>query len=169
MSAILPARIASIAESKVGLAESPPGSNKGPEIQEFFDADNYDPNGSAPGDSGYPWCAAFVCRIIELAMEGGEWTFRGPKTPSAWGFEKWSHAQDRSTWTKKNPASDIKRGDIVVFQFSHIGIATGPPDESGYVPTVEGNTNSAGSREGIAVMRKRRRLSEIRSRIRFRV
>lgn len=169
MSVILPERVASIAESKVGLKESPAGSNKGPEIQEFFDADSYDPNGPAPGDSGYAWCAAFVCRIVQLAMTGRQWTFARPTTPGAWAFEKWSLAQDDSTWTKKRPGRDIARGDIVVFKVSHIGIATGPPDASGYVPTVEGNTNSAGQREGIAVMRKRRHVSEIRSRIRFRV
>lgn len=169
MSAIFPERVASIAESKIGLKESPAGSNKGPEIQEFFDADSFDPNGPAPGDDGYAWCAAFVCRIVQLAMAGREWTFTRPTTPGAWAFEKWSQAQDRSTWTKKRPGRDIQRGDIVVFTVSHIGIATGPPDASGYFPTVEGNTNSAGQREGIAVMAKRRKLSEIRSRIRFRV
>lgn len=169
MSAILPERIASIAETKLDLKESPAGSNRGPEIQEFFDADSYDPNGPASGDSGYAWCAAFVCRIVQLAMEGRQWTFTRPTTPGAWAFETWSLAQDRSTGTKKRPGRDIARGDIVVLKVSHIGIATGPPNAEGYVPTVEGNTNSAGSREGLAVMPKRRHVSEIRSRIRFRV
>jgi hypothetical protein len=169
MNSILPERVASIAESKIGLKEFPSGSNKGPEIQEFFDADSYDPNGSAAGDSGYAWCAAFVCRIVQLAMAGRDWTFSRPTTPGAWAFEKWSLAQDRSTETKKPPGWDIQRGDIVVFFISHIGIATGPPDADGYVPTVEGNTNSAGQREGVKVMRKRRHISELRSRIRFRV
>jgi len=38
-----------------------------------------------------------------------------------------------------------------------------------YVLTVEGNTDSSGSREGGGVFQKRRHLSKIRSRIRFRV
>ena len=165
----LPSLIAAIAESKVGLKESPAGSNRGPEIQEFFDADGYDPNGSSPGDSGYAWCAAFVCRIVQLAMGKGKWTFTRPTTASAWGFEKWSLAQDLSTWTKKPHGGDIARGDIIVFHFSHIGIATSYPDEDGWIETTEGNTNLRGEREGIAVMRKTRHVSEIRSRIRFRV
>ena len=169
MSAILPERVASIAESKIGLKESPAGSNRGPEIQEFFSADSYDPNGPAPGDDGYAWCAAFVDRIVQLAMEGRKWTFQRPTTPGAWDLERWSMEQDDSTWTKKRPGSDIARGDIVIFRISHVGIATGPPDADGYVPTVEGNTNSAGQREGIKVMAKRRHISEIRTRIRFRV
>jgi hypothetical protein len=62
---------------------------------------------------------------------------------------------------------DIKAGDVVIFTFSHIGIALGSPDKKGNVPTVEGNTNGAGSREGDGVYRKVRHVSKIRSRIRF--
>lgn len=169
MSAILPERIAALAESKIGLHESPLGSNTGPQIQEFFDADSYDPNGSNPGDSGYAWCASFVCRIVQLAMDGFEWTFKRPTTPGAWAFEKWSLAQDRSTWLLKPCRHDIRRGDIVIFNISHIGIAISAPDATGHFRTVEGNTNKGGSREGTHVMLKRRHTSQIRSRIRFRV
>ena len=83
-------------------------------------------------------------------------------------MEAWSLAQDRSTWTLKPPGRDIQRGDIVVFNFSHVGIAVGPVDANGFVPTVEGNTNAAGSREGDGVYRKLRSIHSIRSRIRFR-
>jgi hypothetical protein len=162
---ILPERVASIAESKIGLRESG-GANKGPQIREFLDADSYKPNAT---DDGYPWCASFVCRIVQLAMHGREWTFQRPTTPGAWAFEKWSLAQDRSTWTRKPAGRDIARGDIVVFNFSHIGIAVGMPDKHGWVRTVEGNTNKAGSRDGDGVYLKVRNVSSIRSRIRFRV
>ena len=60
-----------------------------------------------------------------------------------------------------------KSGDIVVFTFSHIGIAVSSPDDDGNIATVEGNTDSAGSREGGGVYLKSRHLSKIRSRIRF--
>jgi hypothetical protein len=155
------------AESKIGVRESG-GANKGPALQPFFDADWYDPNGAKPGDDGYAWCAAFVCWCVQVAVAGRAITFDRPRTPSAWGFEAWSLAQDSSTSTLKPPGRDIKRGDILIFNFSHIGIATGPPDKNGYVPTVEGNTNAAGSREGDGVYRKRRAIASIRSRIRFR-
>jgi len=171
MSAILPEIIATIAESKIGLKESPSGSNRGPEIQEFFDADSYDPNGNRPGDDGYPWCAAFVCASVQKSMEegGGNWTFARPTTPGAWDFERWSLEQDRSTWTKRNPGHDIARGDIVIFKFSHVAISTGMPDGSNHFPTVEGNTNRAGQREGTAVLAKSRHISEVKTRIRFTV
>lgn len=170
MSAILPSLIASIAESKVGLHESG-GNNQGPQIQEFFDADSYDPNGSKTGDSGYAWCAAFVCRIVQLAMNqaGKTFTFQRPTTPGAWDFIRWSLAQDNSTWTKHDPGSDIQRGDLIVFKFSHIGIATSGVDSSGCFKTCEGNTNEAGSREGDGVYRKTRKISDVKARIRFQV
>lgn len=171
MNPVLPELVAKIAESKIGLKESPPGSNKGPEIQEFFDADSYDPNGSAPGDSGYAWCAAFVCRIVQLAMAQGTkaWTFKRPTTPGAWALEAWSLAQDASTKTIKPCNRDIKRGDILVLKISHVCIATGPPDANGNVPTVDGNSNEAGSREGTVVIRKNRHYTAYRSALRFTV
>lgn len=167
MSAKLPEAIASAAESKVGVREAG-GNNKGKDLAPFFAADSYKPNAT---DDGYAWCAAFVCWTVKTAMEsaGTKQTpgFRRPTTPSAWGMEAWSLAQDSTTSTRKPAGRDIKRGDIVVFTFSHVGIATGPPGADGRVPTVEGNTDEAGSREGGGVYRKRRALSQIRSRIRF--
>ena len=158
--------IARIAESKIGVKESG-GANKGKAIQPFLDADSYDPNGSAPGDDGYPWCASFVCWCIMVAITGRVITFKRPTTASAFGFEAWSLAQDNSTNTKKNPGSDIKRGDLVIFSFSHIGIAVADATAT-HITTVDGNTNAAGSREGNIVAKKTRRLTQVRSRIRFR-
>ena len=96
-------------------------------------------------------------------------TFKRPTTAGAWNLENWSLKQDNSTQTRKPHRGDIKPGDIVVFTFSHVGFAVGEPDEEGYVSTLEGNTDTAGSREGGGVFRKRRKLSSIRSRIRFTV
>jgi hypothetical protein len=84
-------------------------------------------------------------------------------------MENWSLAQDNSTWTKKPHRGDIQPGDIVVFKASHIGFAVSAPDKNGYLMTVEGNSNKAGSREGGAVVRQKRHISKFRSRIRFRV
>ncbi len=158
--------IAVIAASKIGTKESG-GNNKGKDLQPFFQADDYDPNGSAPGDDGYAWCASFVCWVIMVAIAGRTVTFRRPTTASAFGFERWSLAQDNSTHTKMNPGSDIKRGDLVIFSFSHIGVAVADATAT-HITTVDGNTNAAGSREGNMVAKKTRRLSQVRSRIRFR-
>jgi hypothetical protein len=119
-----------------------------------------------------PWCATFVCWVIrevmkEMGMKDSK-TFSRPQTAAAFGFEEWSMEQGSETWTKKNPGSDIAAGDIVIFNFSHIGFATSAPNASGFFTTVEGNTNQAGSREGDGVYAKRRNISTVRSRIRFR-
>lgn len=169
--AVLPFLIAQIAEDKIGLHESG-GANKGSQIQEFFDADDYDPNGTKPGDDGYPWCAAFVDRIVQLAMRESKraFTFTRPLTPSAWGLEHWSRKQDHSTQTRNEPGNDIARGDIIIFKFSHCAIATSPPNADGFFQTVEGNTNVKGEREGTIVMRKHsRNIESVKCRIRFTV
>ena len=88
-------------------------------------------------------------------------------TAGAWDFERWCRSVDETVKLRKPHMGDVKRGDIVVFRFSHIGIATGPPDADGNVPTVEGNTNAAGGRLGDGVYAKERNLTVIRSRIRF--
>lgn len=145
--------------------------NQGEGIEKYWDATDY--------RDGYknrePYCAAGVCWAIrEGAEEAGIKEtpgFRLPRTARAYGLEEWSLAQDASTQTKKHPRGDIQRGDIVVFNFSHVGIATGHPDRSGRFPTIEFNTGSGGgtSNEGDGVFRKHRSIDLVRSRIRFTV
>jgi len=164
---LLPSALATIALREVGVSESPPNSNCGPRVNEYKAAT------WLPANKGWPWCAAFVCWCVQQALRQAgvkeTKTFKRPRTAGAWDFENWSRAQDGSTNTRKPHRGDIQRGDIVVFTFSHIGIALGPPDARGNVKTVEGNTDGAGSREGGAVLTKVRHVSRIRSRIRFTV
>jgi hypothetical protein len=102
-------------------------------------------------------------------MGAEKYTFLRPETAGAWDFEKWCLSVDDSVKLHKPHKGDIRRGDIVVFTFSHIGIAVGDIGKDGIVQTVEGNTNSDGAREGDGVYRKRRHVSKIRSVIRFMV
>lgn len=162
----LPAEIVRVALKEVGVEEVN-GSNCGPRVDQYKAATWLNPK------VGWPWCAAFCCWVIREAAAGAgvkfTKTFKRPRTAGAWDFENWSLSQDRSTWTKKPHRGDIQPGDIVVFKFSHIGFAVSAPDANGYVTTVEGNTDSKGSREGGGVFKKKRHLTKIRSRIRFRV
>ena len=150
--------IVRLATKEIGVQEVN-GTNSGKRVKEYQSA-------TSLGGTGWPWCAAFICFIVRAAMANlcikETEKFKRPTTASAWGFEAWSRAQDKTTNTKKP-----HDGDIVVFTFSHIGIATGSPDRSGFVPTIEGNTDGEGSREGGAVLAKKRHVSKIRSRIRF--
>lgn len=155
-----------IALAEVGVEEVN-GTNCGPRVNEFKAATNL------PATKAWPWCAAFVCWCVREAMaaEGVKETktFKRPKTAGAFDFKNWSLAQDDSTSTKSPHRNDIQAGDIVIFTFSHIGIATGSPTADGMVPTVEGNTDKKGSREGGGVYKKERALSKIATRIRFTV
>lgn len=153
-------RMVELAKREVGVEEIN-GTNCGPRVNEYKAATWLDP------EKSWPWCAAFICWLVREACKGEKYTFKLPQTAGAWDFENWSRAQDMSVKTKKPHAGDIKAGDIVVFTFSHIGLAISDADEFGYVLTVEGNTDSSGSREGGGVFQKRRKISSIRSRIRI--
>jgi hypothetical protein len=157
--------IADLAAREIGVMEHPRGSNRGPRVDEYQAA-----TWLKKKDWG-PWCASFVCFIVREAMHeaGGKYTFRRPRTAGAFDLARWSRQQDLSTQTRDTPGRDIARGDIVIFSFSHVGFAMGPPDKSGHVICVEGNTDPKGGREGYGVFQRRRSISSIITRIRFTV
>lgn len=140
-------------------------SNRGPRVDEYQRA-----TWLKPSDWG-AWCASFVCWVIREAMkaEGIKETsgFKRPQTAGSFDFERWSLAQDSTTQTRKPCCKDIERGDLVIWSFSHISIALGPPDSKGMLKTVDGNSNAKGSRTGGMVCEPTRHISLVRSRIRF--
>lgn len=157
-------KLVELAAKEVGIEEID-GTNCGPRVNQYKGATNLPPT------EAWPWCAAFICWLMREAMLacGGSYTFKRPTTAGAWDLENWSLRQDESTQTKKPHRGDIIPGDIIPFTFSHVGLAVSAPDRNGYVKTIEGNTDKAGSREGGGVYRKLRHISKIRSRIRITV
>jgi hypothetical protein len=152
-------RIAAIARKEIGVTEIA-GTNCGPRVNEYKAAT------SLPPGKPWPWCAAFVCWVVRQAVGDESVPFKLPRTAGAWDFENWA-ARNPGVRLKRGPSqTDIAVGDIVVFTFSHIGIAVSQGD-SPHVLTVEGNTDSEGSREGGGVFLKHRHISKIRSRIRL--
>ena len=153
-----------IAKKEVGVKETG-SSNRGPRVDEYQKATWLDQK-----DWG-AWCAAFVCWCVREALVKNKIKetpgFQRPRTAGAWDFERWSLAQDSTTQTRKPAGSDIQPGDLVVFKFSHIGIAQTGPDKNGNFTTIEGNSNSKGSRTGGMVCEGNRNISQVRSRIRF--
>ena len=161
INASIPQKMVSLAREEIGVSEVD-GSNCGPRVDEYKAATWLDP------DKGWPWCAAFICWLVREAIEEEDVSFKRPRTAGAWDFENWAKQQSgRGVDLRKPTNEDIKAGDIVVFSFSHIGLAVKDIDSSGYVVTIEGNTNGAGSREGGSVLEKKRHVSKIRSRIRI--
>ena len=153
-----------VAKNEIGVKESGT-SNRGLRVDEYQRATWLEQK-----DWG-AWCAAFVCWCVREAMKETNTKetpgFRRPRTAGAWDFERWSLAQDSTTQTRKPPGNDIQPGDLIVFKFSHIGIAQSAPDRSGNFTTIEGNSNSKGSRTGGMVCEGSRNISQVRSRIRF--
>lgn len=149
------ARMVALALKEVGVRESPRNSNRGKRVQEYQRATWHE-------GTGWPWCAAFICWLAkEAGMSEGR-----PTTPGAWDFENWARKTNKATLFKPGSKTKIRPGDIVVFTFSHIGLAVAH-ESDGAVKTVEGNTDASGSREGGGVYRKTRPLSQIRSVIRI--
>jgi hypothetical protein len=150
-------KLVELARKEVGVREKPRNSNRGKRVQEFQAA-------TWLNGTGWPWCAAFICW---LCREAGMPDSARPKTASAYDFERWARKKTSpAKLIKPASKSRIQTGDIVVFTFSHIGLAVDDQD-GGIVRTIEGNTDAAGSREGGGVYAKTRRVSQIRSIIRL--
>ena len=164
-------RLLEIATHEVGVHEDG-GNNRGPRIVEYQSATWLKP---AP----WPWCAAFICWIlrewvkspevlVKLSLrnnkEAENWR---PQTAGAFDFERWAKEKGLQVLNKKSLA---KAGDLVVFDFSHIGIVVKDQLSPDSIECIEGNTNGSGQRDsnaGDGVWRKRRSASLVRSFIRL--
>jgi hypothetical protein len=90
-----------------------------------------------------------------------------PQTAGAFDFERWAKEKGLQVLNKKSLA---KAGDLVVFEFSHIGIVVKDQISPDSIECIEGNTNGSGQRDSTAgdgVWRKRRAASLVRSFIRI--
>jgi len=164
-------RLLEIATHEVGTHEDG-GNNCGPRIVEYQSATWLKP---AP----WPWCAAFICWIlrewvkspevlVKLSLrnnkEAEKWR---PQTAGAFDFERW--AKEKGLAVLK-PGVLAKSGDLVIFNFSHIGLIVKDQISPESIECIEGNTNGSGQRDsnaGDGVWRKRRSASLVRSFIRL--
>jgi hypothetical protein len=137
--------------SQIGVRERPVGSNKGPEVERYL--------ASTGLGGGFFWCMAFVhfC-FMEAAREMG---VRNPFPKTAGCIDAWNKARDfRITKQKaiQNP-SLVVPGSVFILDFGnghgHTGIVR--KSVGGALRTVEGNTNSDGSSNGIGVFELNRR------------
>jgi len=135
----LRAKLIAIAEKEVGVREKT-GRNDGPRIQEYLSVVKL--------KSGDPYCAAFV----------------------SWAYACAGLAEPRSGWspslfpasrlTKSPAAADVFGIYFVALKrIAHVGLVV--KINGDWVETLEGNTNLAGSREG--VYRKKRHIKTIRA------
>lgn len=151
-----------IAKSQIGVVELPRNSNTGPEVEGLYQRSTW-LNGT-----GFAWCAAFICYLFKEASKkpNMEYSFKLPKTAGAYDFENWARNNSNYVEILSPPFTNIIPGDIIIFNFSHIGISI-DVSKFGSVSTVEGNTNSSGSREGDGVYQKNRKFSLIKKVLRL--
>ncbi len=146
---ILKERITAIYTSQIGVREAT-GHNDGVMVEKYLATTGF--------KKGNAWCAAFVTWTLDSTAN-----ITGVKIISP-------HSAWAPSWFTKNviytkgKASNLKpsRADVFGIYFAkdnrigHVGFIDQWPPHDDYVITVEGNTNTAGSREGDGVYRKRR-------------
>jgi len=157
------------ARRRVGVREVPPDSNRGPAV-ELYQASV----GITPGK---PWCAAFVWYCVEAAwreINGTEQSLPVPLKRTGWSHAMWEWLEERGqTYT----VEDVIRGQAIppgalFFLWGpvswsnaggvrHVGFVEGIDQLEQSAFTVEGNTSTAGSREGGGVYRLERGLQSV--------
>lgn len=147
-----------IAASQIGVKEKG-GKNRGPEVDAYLMAAGLDPD-----RGNYPWCAAFVHHcFMTAAMELGV-PNPCPRTARVGGNPEFPPGLwDRAEWYRSGHPSEGSVFVIFGDHGGHTGFVEGVVNASGkpVLMTIEGNTNTDGSREGIGVFRRTRLPNEI--------
>lgn len=151
-------KLIEIAARDVGQMET--SRNHGPAIGKFWPATSY-PEGY---DNREPYCAAGVSywvrewlKLPEVqAAFGKTWEQLDKwrcKSAAAFGWKEWAKDKGVRLLTD-SPSEVLHTGDIVVFDFSHIGIVY--DDKGDRIYTIEANTGASGGRDGDGIFRKDR-------------
>lgn len=132
-------------DTEIGVRED--GNNAGYQVEKYLRYVGL--------DKGNPWCAAFVCWVY------GQAGVANPRT----GWSPSLFPTKHIIWDRGEHLKPPAQADIFALYFADKGrIAhTGFIDSWGstWLITVEGNTNTQGSREGDGVYRKRRLVKSI--------
>ena len=108
----------------------------------------------------FPWCAAFVHHcgyygLYDAVTKSSAWP--APATGGCAPLGAWAKAQDcLHTIPAVGDIFLIYRAGPGFNRFAHTGFVIGHKDDGAYY-TIEGNTNTDGSREGIGVFERVRR------------
>lgn len=155
-------KLIAIAKTEVGNTENG-GNNKGEAVVKYQKSTWLKPG-------AWAWCAAFMCYIFEQWVKDAQvqksldiikpviWRCRDA---SAFGWIAWAKKRELTITDEKELA---KKGDIVVFDFSHIGLVIQdqlkPTDK---IVTIEGNTEPNktqrdGTKDGVYIMKRSKTL-----------
>lgn len=152
---LLTSEVLKTAQKEIGVCEVPPGSNRGPVVNDYLKR-----VGLRPGN---PWCAAFVYWCFSLAAE--KLNMRNPVVKTGGCMVHWRRTQGVKILSVDavNEPSIIKPGAIFIINRGggkgHTGIVT--HTRGGYIQTIEGNTNAGLSAEGGGVCMLWRKINTI--------
>lgn len=145
-------RALEIAVSQNGVQEKT-GKNDGAAVEAFL--------ASVGLPKGYAWCMAFVYWAFQQASH--ELNVKNPLIRTAGVLRQWNE-------TKLSKVKTPKAGDIFIMDFGggagHTGLVVGLEGKT-KIRTFEGNTNDAGSREGLKAMFRIRTISSCKGFIRI--
>lgn len=113
-----------------------------------------------------PWCAMYVSYCYSFsghALPSMQVAGR-PGAASVYMMEHW--ARNMGLW-HQDGERNIQPGDIVIYTFSHVGIAEGTDPKAGIAVVWEGNTDVHGGRTGGQVLRQRRSYKLIKGWFRY--
>lgn len=142
-----------IAATQIGKQENPPGSNWGEPVKSYLSS----------VEINFPaaWCMAFVYWCFAKASQSMNLHNTAIKTGSV-----------INAWNKAGPhikSSVPLIGSVFIMDFGkgkgHTGLVENFDTE--FIYTIEGNTNDAGSREGIKVCRRKRSRNTIKGYLKY--
>jgi len=144
-----------VAQGQVGQCEQPVGSNSGPMVDKYLAAVGLHP--------GYAWCQAFVYWCYQQAAE--KLKCANPVVRTGGAVDCWhkTAVQFKITTAQALQAPAIlKPGYQFILSFGngtgHTGIIE--KMEGTLLHTIEGNSNTNGSREGYEVVRHQRHIND---------
>lgn len=143
-------KLIKVAKGELGVIENGKFNNQGAGIQKYWGATSAGSGAydyitlNSKGERGAPpYCAAYVCWCVQQANIIPE-QYR-PKEAYCFNWETWANTTGKNYSLKIANPREFKRGDIVVFKKSHIGIMLNDfifdinkPEEK--MTIIEGNT-----------------------------
>lgn len=151
----LPELAVSIAETQLGVREEPIGSNRGKMVNEYL------LSVGLPG--GNFWCMAFVYWCYQQAAK--QLLVANPLPKTAGCLDHWHKTKGRKIAKREAVLHPelVTPGAVFIMDHGkgagHTGIVVSVDGQT--LTTIEGNTNEAGSRNGIGVFRRKRTIAAI--------
>lgn len=139
------------AKRYLGVVEIPKLSNRGLTIDYWLNECGI--------PLGNPWCAAYATNVLRQALGRGNPVYL---TGSVQRMVDWAKTlQPIGVWQDKPAVGDLF---VIYFpsmkRFGHVGFVTSLVDENTFT-TIEGNSNSDGSRDGYGVVSNKRKVTEL--------